>query len=65
MPLTLGSFSAGQQHRAEEVEVFYCAADPGTSGFVFLNFIWIMDAEQTFQYLLFSLPLWQATVECE
>lgn len=22
----------------------------------FFNFIWIMDADQTFQYLLFSLP---------
>lgn len=63
LALRLGSFSGEQQHWAEEVEVFYYGADPGTSGFIFFNFIWIMDADKTFQYLLFSLPLWQARVE--
>lgn len=29
----LGSFSDGQQLGAKVIEVFYCGADPGTSGF--------------------------------
>lgn len=35
LPLKLGSVSGGQQHWAEEAEVFCCGADPGTSGFGF------------------------------